>query len=312
MKKILITEFMDDSAVAQLKSAFDTIYLPNLVDDRPEMLQKLGDVTALIVRNRTQVDGDLLAAAPNLKIVGRLGVGLDNIKLDLCHKRGIEVVPATGANGLAVAEYVVGTSVMLLRGAYFSTESVAAGKWPRTALSSGREAHGKLLGLVGFGSIGQETAKLAQAFGMKIIAYDPNLAHDHPAWQRLSAEPIGLEDLFRAADVVSLHVPYVPETRNLVNSSLLNLMKPGSILINSARGEVVHAQHVADALHSGQLGGAALDVFDSEPLPAGSPYVGCPNLILTPHIAGVTHEANIRVSTLIARKVTEFLNQTAK
>ena len=308
MQKILITEFMDENAVAQLQAKFDATYLPNLVDDRAKLCAMMSDVTAIIVRNRTQVDAELLAAAPNLKLVGRLGVGLDNIKLDLCQARSIKVIPATGANALAVAEYVMATSVMLLRGAYHATTQVAAGQWPRNALSSGREARGSTLGLVGFGNIGQETAKLCAAIGMKIIAFDPVLPAGDPIWQKYSATSVSLDTVFRTANVVSLHVPFVPETKQLVNKERLTMMPKGAILINTARGEVVDAAAVADALRSGHLGGAALDVFAPEPLAAGSVLANCPNLILTPHIAGVTHEANIRVSTLIADKVIEFLS----
>ena len=308
MQKILITEFMDEDAVAQLQAKFDVTYLPNLVDDRAKLCGMLSDVAAIIVRNRTQVDAELLAAAPNLKLVGRLGVGLDNIKLDLCKARNIKVIPATGANALAVAEYVMATSVMLLRGAYHATTQVAAGQWPRTALSSGREARGSTLGLVGFGNIGQETAKLCTAIGMKIIAFDPVIPASDPMWEKFSATSVSLDTIFRTANVVSLHVPFVPETKQLVNKERLAMMPKGAILINTARGEVVDEIAVAEALRSGHLGGAALDVFAPEPLAAGSVLAECPNLILTPHIAGVTHEANIRVSTLIADKVTQFLS----
>ena len=308
MQKILITEFMDETAVAQLQAKFDVTYLPNLVDDRAKLCGMLTDVTAIIVRNRTQVDAELLAAAPKLKLVGRLGVGLDNIKLDLCKARNIKVIPATGANALAVAEYVMATSVMLLRGAYHATAQVATGQWPRNALSSGREARGRTLGLVGFGNIGQETAKLCTAIGMKVIAFDPVIPASDPMWEKFSATSVSLDTIFRTADVVSLHVPFVPETKQLVNKERLAMMPKGAILINSARGEVVDEIAVAEALRSGHLGGAALDVFAPEPLAAGSVLAECPNLILTPHIAGVTYEANIRVSTLIADKVIEFLS----
>ena len=181
--KVLISEFMDEAAVASLQASFQTTYDATLVDRRAEMLDRLGDVDALIVRNRTQVNAEVLAAAPKLKVVGRLGVGLDNIELPACKARNIEVIPATGANALAVAEYVIATAMMLLRGAYVSTAAVTAGQWPRGPLSNGREIGGKTLGIVGFGGIGQLTARLAQGLGMRVVATDPMIDAASPVWK---------------------------------------------------------------------------------------------------------------------------------
>ena len=306
--KILITEFMDEPAVEMLRTKFEVTYDPKLVDNSSALLGELAGASALIVRNRTQVRGNLLAAGARLEVVGRLGVGLDNIDVDGCAQRGIEVIPATGANASAVAEYVIGTAMVLLRGAYGSTALVAAGKWPRVPLSNGREIAGKTLGLVGFGGIGRLAAKLAQAMGMRVVGADAMLGPDDPAWREANVAPMTMEEVLRAADVVSLHVPLTPQTRNLIDESRLALMKPDAILINTARGGVVNESALADALKSGRIGGAALDVYDSEPLPPGSPLADAPNLILTPHIAGVTRESNERVSTMIAERVAAFLS----
>lgn len=305
--RILICEFMDEAAVASLARHHDTVYDKDLVDRRDELKARLADADALIVRNRTQVNAELLGAAPRLAVVGRLGVGLDNIDVALCESRGIGVIPATGANALAVAEYVVGTAMALLRGAYASTADVAAGKWPRPALSNGREIAGKTLGVVGFGGIGRLTARLGRALGMRAMGCDAQVAADDPRWAEDGVEPRTLDALLAAADVLTLHVPLVPATRNLIDASRLAAMKPGAILINTARGGVVDETALAAALRAGRLGGAALDVFEREPLPAGSPLAGCPNLILTPHIAGVTTESNERVSALIAERVVQAL-----
>ena len=261
----------------------------------------------MIVRNRTQVRGDLLAAAAKLRVVGRLGVGLDNIDVAACEARGIAVIPATGANALAVAEYVIGTAMLLLRGAYGSSADVAAGKWPRNALSNGREIAGKTLGLIGFGGIGQLTAKLARTLGMRVIASDALVPATHDGWRAADAPHMSIDALLQAADVVSLHVPLTAETRNLIDATRLARMKPDAILINTSRGGVVDEPALASALKAGKLGGAALDVFEPEPLPAGSPLAGAPNLILTPHIAGLTAESNARVSTMIAERVAAAL-----
>ena len=308
MTRIVISEFMDLPAVESLRGAFDVDYAPELVDDRAGLLARVAEADALIVRNRTRVDREVLAAAPQLRAVGRLGVGLDNIDVAACEAAGVAVYPATGANSLAVAEYVAATSMVLLRGAYLSSNEVAAGQWPRARMSQGREAAGKTLGLVGFGGIGRMTAKLAQALGMRVLAYDPMLPPDAPAWSEAGVGRRELDALFGEVDVLSLHVPLTESTRGLVDAARLARMKPDAILVNTARGGVVDETALAAALRSGKLGGAALDVFDDEPLRAGSPLAGAPNLILTPHIGGVTRESNERVSSLIAERIRAFFS----
>ncbi len=305
--RIVIAEFMDAAAVASLAAAHDTLYDKDLVDRRAELLAQLAGADALIVRNRTQVDAGLIAAAPRLRVVGRLGVGLDNIDVEACKARGIEVIPATGANALAVAEYVIGTAMLLLRGAYLSTAAVGEGRWPRGPLSNGREIAGKTLGVIGFGGIGRLTARLARGLSMRSIGFDPQLPASSPVWAEEATAPRTLAEVLGEADVVTLHVPLTPATRNLIDAARLAAMKRDAILINTARGGVVDEAALAAALKAGTLGGAALDVFDREPLPAGSPLAGCANLVLTPHIAGVSREANARVSTMIADLVAKRL-----
>jgi (S)-sulfolactate dehydrogenase len=234
-------------------------------------------------------------------------VGLDNIDVPACEARGMRVIPATGANALSVAEYVVTSALVLLRGAYLSTAAVAGGQWPRAALSNGREVAGKTLGLVGFGAIGQLTSTLARGLGLQVIAFDALMDADHPAFAEHGVRCAGLDEVVRTADVISLHVPLVEGTRGLFDAARLAAMKPGAVLINTARGGIVDEVALAAALRSGHLGGAAIDVFGTEPLPAAAHFAGCPNLLLTPHIAGVTAEANDRVSSLIADKVLEAL-----
>jgi (S)-sulfolactate dehydrogenase len=305
--RIVITEFMDDAAVASLRRRFPTTYDAELGVRRDELLGSVADADALIVRNRTRVDGELVAATRKLRVIGRLGVGLDNIDLEACAARGIEVIPATGANALAVAEYVVATAMALLRGAYASTAAVAAGEWPRAALTQGRELAGKTLGIVGFGSVGRQTARLARALGMKVIGFDAAIPAEAAVWVEQRVAPCGFDDLLRDADVVSLHVPLTPATRNLIDAARLALMKRDAILINTARGGVVDEAALAAAIEADQIGGAALDVFETEPLPANSPLARCRNVILTPHVAGVTRESNARVSAFIAEKVAAAL-----
>jgi (S)-sulfolactate dehydrogenase len=282
-------------------------YRPALVDDASALAAALAQADAWIVRNRTQVRGELLAAAARVRVVGRLGVGLDNIDVAACEARGIRVIPATGANAESVAEYVVATALVLLRGAFLSSAEVAAGKWPRPALSEGREALGKAIGLVGFGSIGRATAAKARALGMRVLAHDAQIAADDAAWAAHQAAPRTLDALLAESDVVSLHLPLTPGTRGLFGRERLARMKPGAILVNTARGGIVDEAALAELLREGRLAGAALDVYEKEPLPAGSALAACPRLILTPHIAGLTQESNARVSTLVAEKVAEAL-----
>jgi (S)-sulfolactate dehydrogenase len=202
---------------------------------------------------------------------------------------------------------VLTAALVLLRGAYFSTRAVEAGTWPRQTLSQGREAAGKTLGIVGFGSIGRLTARKAAAIGMRIVGYDPHIGADDAAWAQARTDRRELDSLLAESDVVSLHLPLNDATRGLLARERLAKMKRDAVLINTARGGIVDEAALATMLREGRLGGAALDVFDHEPLAAGSPLTGAPRLLLTPHIAGVTVESNERVSALIAERVAEAL-----
>jgi (S)-sulfolactate dehydrogenase len=310
MPDIVIPEFMDEAAITEGLKEFDVLYAADLVDRPDDLAAAVREARGLIVRNRTQVRGALLEAAQALKVIGRLGVGLDNIDVEACTARGIAVFPATGANDVSVAEYVVATAMMLLRGAYLSSQDVLAGAWPRNRLM-GREISGKRLGLIGFGSIARETAKRAAALDMAVTAFDPFVPPEHPSWNQPYGRVVrlGFDELIATADVVSLHVPLTAETRNLIAAEALSRMKQGAILINAARGGVVDEAALAEALRAGRLGGAALDVFDEEPLSPerAAVFAGCPNLILTPHIAGVTVESNIRVSWVTVENVRRHL-----
>ncbi len=306
MPTVVVTEFMDAQALDAHLSDVDVLYDPALVDRPADLAAALADARALIVRNRTQVRGPLLAAAPRLEVVGRLGVGLDNIDLDACQARGIAVYPATGANDLAVAEYVIVAAMLLLRGAFNATGAVVSGTWPRDRLI-GRELAGKRLGLVGFGAIARATAVRAAALGMDVSAHDPFVAEDDPAWR--TVERLSLDSLLAEADVLSLHVPLTSGTCHLIGADALARMRPGAILINAARGGVVDEAALIAALKANRLGGAALDVFEREPVDAaaGVAFADLPNLLLTPHVAGVTLESNERVSAVTAAAVARHL-----
>jgi (S)-sulfolactate dehydrogenase len=303
---ILITEFMDESEVARLSAAHPTTYAPDLADRQADIPALMAGVRALVVRNRTKVTAALIAAAPDLRVVGRLGVGLDNIDLDACRGAGVEVIPATGANTLSVAEYVVTNALVLLRNAYQARDAMEAGAWPRIQCS-GREVAGRKLGLVGFGAIARETARLANALGMEVCAFDPIVSRDDPAWAGI--ERLSFDEVLAGSDVISLHVPLTPQTHHMINAARLSQMRDGAVLINAARGGVVDEAALALALREGRLGGAALDVFETEPLSAEAAQIfrGIGNLILTPHIAGVTDDSNTRVSKMIAYLVLDRL-----
>lgn len=309
MAEIVITEFMDEAAISSVLSGRDVVYDPKLVDQPDKLASLVKDARALIVRNRTQVRGALLDAAGKLEVVGRLGVGLDNIDVEACKARGIAVYPATGANDVSVAEYVITAMLVLLRRAWFASDEVVSGKWPRMS-TIGREVQGKTLGLIGLGGIARETASRARALGMDVLAFDPLLPKDHAAWQL--ARSTSLDELIARSDVISLHVPLIASTKRMIGPSQIAAMKRGSIIINAARGGVVDEAAIVDALRSGQLGGAALDVFETEPLDvaAGALFADVPNLILTPHIAGVTEESNVRVSEVTARTVLAHLTRS--
>lgn len=306
MTEVVICEFMDEVIAMDVLDTFDVLYDATLVDDRAALLASLADARAIIVRNRTQIDEELLDRAPRLEAVGRLGVGLDNIDLDLCKARNVTVYPATGANDLAVAEYAISAALLLMRGVWQAGSQVIAGEWPRST-NMGRETAGKRLGLIGFGSIAREVASRANALGMGVCAYDPYLDLEDKAWS--GADPASLQVIAETCDVVSVHVPLTNETRNLIGAEFIGCMQTGAILINTARGGVVDEIALLKALRQGQLGGAALDVFESEPLDqkSGAEFAGVPNLLLTPHVAGITEEANQRVSLLTAQNVFRHL-----
>ena len=311
MAKIIISEFMDSAPVEKLRAAYTVHWDEGLWSKRAELETLLAGAQAIIIRNRTQLDTDLIAKAPKLAVVGRLGVGLDNIDLEACKARGIAVRPAIGANAEAVAEYVAAASLLLLRWTAFSGSArLMKAEWPRQEMGEGREGNGKTLGLIGFGSIGQVTARRKCArSALRRSLWMPSCRKRIMHGQE--TERIDLPELLARADIVSLHCPLTPETRGLVGAKELAAMKPGAILINTARGGIVEEAGLAAALRSGHLGGAAIDVFDAEPITeeTAALFAGLPNVILTPHIAGITVESNSRISAITAENVLNVLKE---
>lgn len=303
---IVVSEFMDQAAVDSLSDEFDVHYDPALVDDRGRLLALIGDTRALIVRNRTLVDSDLLDSAPRLTVVGRLGVGLDNIDMAACSERSVVVKPATGANTAAVAEYVIAAIMVLIRGVFHAADRVLDGSWPRTDLMGG-EVAGRQLGLIGLGTIAREVAARARGLGMTVVAHDPLLPADDAVWDTVGRAT--LDEVLAQSHAVSIHVPLTEETRGLINHESISKMRPGSVLVNTARGGIIDEDAVASALRSGHLGGAAIDVFEVEPVTGetGSHFSQTPNLIVTPHIAGITQESDARVGKVTVENVRSIL-----
>jgi D-3-phosphoglycerate dehydrogenase len=265
-----------------------------------EMQEALGRAHGLIVRSATMVTRELLDRAPNLKVVGRAGVGVDNIDLDVATELGVPVINAPEGNTVSAAELAMALILNVARNVSWADASVRGGAWDRSQFS-GIEIRGKVLGLVGAGRIGSEVALRAQAFGMDTIAYDPYLTEEHAG--DLGIERVELANVIACGDVISLHVPLTPQTEGMIGEAELRAMKPSVILINAARGGVVDEGALVAALESGEIAAAALDVYATEPLPEDSPLRGTKNLVLTPHLGASTAEAQESVAREIAQGV---------
>lgn len=297
--RIIITELNWPRGIALLEAAGSVVYDKTLWRDRERLSAALATADALIVRNQTRVDAALLAAAPALKVVGRLGVGLDNLDLPALRERGVTVVTGGTANAIAVAEYAMGAFLAMARRLVAADASTRTGGWDRAAFT-GFELYGKTLGLIGLGDIGARVARRGAAFGMRVIAHDPVITTTHFNAAELGVTLMSLDEVLRQADFVSLHVPLLPSTANLIDSARLAMMKPTAYLVNTSRGGIVDEADLAAALKSGGLAGAALDVRVSEPPGRDDPLAGAPNVLLTPHIAGITDEAQDRISVAVA------------
>lgn len=307
MARVVVSEWIDEAALARLREHHEVTADPDLHGDRERLRHALASAEGLIVRNLTRVDVGILDAAPRLRVVGRVGVGLDRIDVAAAQARDVVVSWAPGTNATSVAEYVLGAIVALARRFCPATLHVADGSWDRQAFM-GREVSGATLGLVGLGDIGARVARRARALGMRIVASDPAVHESSPQVQEFEVELLSFEALLERSDVVSLHVPLLATTRDLIDAAALARVKPGALLVNTARGELVDEHALAAALRDGRVGGAALDVRRSEPPGADDPLSGCPNLILTPHVAGVTHEANARASAHAVDEVLRVLS----
>jgi D-3-phosphoglycerate dehydrogenase len=264
---------------------------------------ELADADALVVRSAVQVDAKLLESAPKVRVIGRAGVGVDNIDTDAATRKGIVVMNTPGANAIAVAELTLGQMIAMARSIPRANATMHAGKWDKKSLQ-GQELRGKTLGIVGLGRIGLEVAKRAHSFGMELIGYDPFIAPVIARENDVTLCPI--DEIFRRSDYLTLHVGLTPQTEGLINATSLAVMKKGVRIINCARGELIVEEALAAALKSGHVGGAALDVFRKEPL-KDSPFYEMDNVLLSPHIAGSTDEAQEAIGIQLARQVRDYL-----
>ncbi len=304
--EILISEAMTGQALDRLRESFAVAYEPELWRDPAGLQERLASgVRALIVRNQTRVTRELLAVTTHLEVIGRAGVGLENIDLTAASERGIVVAWTPEQNANSVAELTVGLILALARRIPAADRDTRAGNWNRHQFT-GIEILGKTLGVIGLGRIGAATAAKARALGMEIVAYDPLLDTDSLRALELRARIVPLEELLAVSDVVTCHLPATPATIGLLDAARLSLLKPTAYLINTSRGTVLDEGVLIDLLARGAIAGAALDVRAEEP-PAPSPLTALDNVILLPHIAAFTTEGQRRVVTSICRDVAAVL-----
>ena len=306
MARVVVSEWIDEQALEALSAVHEVVHDAALHRSPGALADALATAEGWVVRNQTRVDAAAIAAAPRLRVVGRVGVGLDNLDLAALRARGVAVTWAPGSNAASVAEYVLGALVHLWRRFGDATEHVRSGGWDRPAFM-GEEAFGRTLGLVGVGDIGARVARRAEAFGLRVVAHDPFVHDSAFAVQELGVELVALEALLDRADAVSLHVPLTEATRGMLGEAALRRMRPGALLVNTARGGLVDEVALARVLADGHLGGAALDVRPVEPPGAADPLAGAPRLLLTPHVAGVTRQSNARASWHVAQEVLRAL-----
>ena len=295
---ILISEDVWGTPFQKLEGSFPIVRNDDLWNNIDELKSALKDATALVVRNRTKVTADVIAAAPKLKVIARAGVGLDNIDIKAADAAGVVVVAGLGANAVSVGELTLGLALSLLRNIPGHDQVTREGNWIRTP---GRELSGLTWGLLGCGATGLATAKLLQGFECKMIGFDPYAKNLN------GIELKSFEEVLKESDVISIHMPSTPETNGSINSTTLKLMKPDAVLVNVGRGEVINEADLIEALKAKVIAGAALDVRAQEP-PVKGEMEEITNLILTPHVAGITKESQLRINEILVSNIMKVLN----
>lgn len=292
--KLVVSDTTEPEILEKMKQRWEVVYQPK------DLLEAIQDAEGLVVRSKTKVTKEVIDAAPKLKVVARAGVGLDNVDIDACKERGIKIINTPAAPRNAVAELVIGMSICLLRGIYRGHTEMKKGNWLKKELL-GNEIQGKTLGIIGFGGIGKAVADKAKVLGMKVLAHD--LRPVEPEYAKFVRQ-VGLDTLLIESDIVSLHTVLVPETKGMINQEAIRKMKKGSFLINTARGGLIDEEALYEALKSGKLAGAALDVFSEEPY--SGKLLELENILFTPHIGGNTKEAQLRIGEELIEALKEL------
>ena len=301
--KVLVAAPLHEKAVEILKNAgLEVVY--EEYPDQEKLKELVKDVSAIIVRSKPKVTKEIIDTAPNLKVIARAGVGLDNIDVEYAKSKGIEIVNAPAASSRSVAELAIALIFNVARKVAFADRKMREGVWAKKQCM-GFELEGKTLGVIGFGRIGYAVAKIAKAIGMKILLYD--VIKNEERAREVDGKFVELEELLKNSDVVTIHVPLLESTHHLINEERLKLMKPTAILINTSRGPIVDTNALVKALQEGWIAGAGLDVFEEEPLPKDHPLTKFDNVVLTPHIGASTVEAQERAGIEVAEKVVKIL-----
>ncbi len=305
MKKVLISDTLSTQGIEILKNTpgLEVDIMTNLTPD--ELKGVIKEYDGLIIRSATKVTKEIVAAADSLKVVGRAGIGLDNVDIPEASKRGIVVMNTPGGNTITTGEHAISLMLSLAREIPQATASMKGGKWEKNKFM-GAEVYNKTLGIVGIGRVGSIVADRAQGLRMRVIAYDPFISPE--AAEKLGITLVSFDDLLKSSDFISVHTPMTKETRGIINATAFAKMKKGVFIINCARGGIISEKDLLDALNSGQVAGAALDVFEEEPT-KNKELVGHPNVICTPHLGASTDEAQINVAIAVAEQVADYLTK---
>ncbi len=305
---IVISEDVWSADFEALAESFPVLREPDLWSNKDELKAKLADATALVVRNRTQVTREIIEAAPKLKVIARAGVGLDNIDIKAADDNGVVVAAALGINAVAVGEQTVLMALAISRKLIELDASTRAGEWNRKA---GREITGKTWGLLGFGATARATAELLKGFKVKVLAYDPFAKPDAEYLKSINAELVSMDEVVAKSDYISIHLPATAETKDVINSALLNKMKSSVILVSVGRGEVINEADLETALRDGVIAGAGLDVRAQEP-PKDQRFTDLGNVVLAPHVAGITQESQAAINQVLVSEIRAALTGGAQ
>lgn len=300
--KVLIADQINEKGINDLKEVAEVIVKTDITNE--ELINVIKDFDAIVVRSRTKVTREVIEAASKLKIIARAGVGVDNVDVGAATEKGIMVVNAPESTSITVAEHTIGVILSLTRKISIADKSVKDGKWEKNKFM-GIELAGKTLGIVGMGRIGSQVASRCKAFAMNVVVYDPYLSETIAS--KLGVTLVDLETLLKTSDSITIHVPLTPETKHLISANEFKIMKKTAFIVNCARGGIINEKDLYDALASGEIGGAGLDVFENEP-PKGNPLLNLDNIVLTPHIGASTKEAQRDAALIVAKEIKRVFN----